>query len=329
MSNRNDFTIGTMLKDNSYGYERIYRRNDRIVGIYEEQATCEDKQDLIEIYTGICCIKTSLFLEVLHQFKDQHLKDNFITHILSFADKIKIETVKIEDSNLYRIPDLYSLSCVEEELRNKINKRHMLNGVCIMNPFSTTIAKDVKIDEGTIIYPGCNIFGKTSIGKNCIIGPNTDLKNATLDDEVSCVYSVVNDSTISKNAYVGPFAHIRSNSVIGIGDRIGNFVEIKNSTLGTRTDVAHLTYIGDTCCGDYVNWGCGCVTVNYDGQNKNKTIVGNHCFIGCNTNLIAPIVIGDHSFIAAGSTIDTNVEAGDFAIARARQINKKDYAKKY
>lgn len=279
-----------------------------------------------EEFAGICCVKNSFLPKIIAESNTSSLME---TLNLLFAEN-KIGWFRIEDTNkAFRITDLFSLSCVEEKLRNRINKQHMMNGVCIINPQYTTISWDVQIDEGTIIHPGCTILGKTSIGKNCVIGPNTELRNAVLEDEVSCIHSVVSDSKISKGAIVGPFAHIRTNSVVGIGDRIGNFVELKNSILGTRTDVSHLTYIGDTTCGDYVNWGCGCVTVNYDGQNKHRTTIGNHSFIGCNTNLIAPITVGEYSFIAAGSTIVTDVNADDFAIARARQVNKKGYAKKY
>ena len=141
--------------------------------------------------------------------------------------------------------------------------------------------------------------------------------------------SLVNDSTVGKDAKIGPFTHLRMNTVVGEGDRIGNFVEIKNSTIGRKTNVSHLTYIGDTDCGSGVNFGCGVVTVNYDGKNKFRTTIGDNVFIGCNSNLIAPVTIKTGGFIAAGSTITDNLEEDDFAIARAKQVTKKGYAKKF
>ena len=141
--------------------------------------------------------------------------------------------------------------------------------------------------------------------------------------------SVVYDSKVSKGASVGPFTHLRMNTVVGEGDRIGNFVEIKNSIIGTKTNVSHLTYVGDTDCGSGVNFGCGTVTVNYDGKNKFRTTIGDNVFIGCNSNLIAPVTLADNSFVAAGSTITESLEKDDFAIARAKQTTKKGYAKKF
>ena len=142
-------------------------------------------------------------------------------------------------------------------------------------------------------------------------------------------HSVVYDSTIGKYAQIGPFAHIRMNTIIGPNNRIGNFVEVKNSMLGDTTKASHLSYLGDSQIGNNVNIGCGSITVNYDGKNKHKTIIGNNVFVGCNSNLIAPINIESDSFIAAGSTITDDLESSDFAIARAKQVTKKGYAKKY
>ena len=201
--------------------------------------------------------------------------------------------------------------------------------VTFLNPVTTTIEDEVVIGEGSKILPGCYLHGKTVIGKNCVVGPNTELFNATLEDDVKCTHSVVYDSTVKSAATVGPFTHIRMNSTIGEGDRIGNFVEIKNSTIGRKTNVSHLTYVGDTDCGSGVNWGCGCVTVNYDGKNKYRTTIGDNVFIGCNTNLIAPITLESGSFVAAGSTLNHSLGEDDFAIARARQEVKKGYAKRF
>ena len=205
----------------------------------------------------------------------------------------------------------------------------MLNGVNIINPSQTTIGPDVTIQPGTVIYPNCYLMGNTMIGNNCIIGPNTEMMNATIKDNVSCIHSVVYNSTIMEKATVGPFAHIRMNAIVGMGDRIGNFVEIKNSILGDKTNVAHLTYVGDTDCGSRVNFGCGTVTVNYDGKNKYRTTIGDNVFIGCNANLIAPVELMSNSFIAAGSTITKDVPEDTFAIARSIQINKENYVKNW
>ena len=329
----NDFTIGTIKMDNPFGFGRILRNMDgKIYSIVEEKDATEEQKLIKEINTGLFCVNNKLLFEALEQVNNNNAKgEYYLTDIVEIlSSKAKIGSFTIRDAYKLRgINDLWALSEVESELRKAINKKHMQNGVNMINPDMTTISPNTIIEPGTTIYPGCMIMGDTVIGKDCIIGPNTELMNAIIEDNVKCKHSVVYDSKIMVGATVGPFAHLRADTVVGPGDRIGNFVEIKNSTLGEKTNVAHLTYIGDTTCGSQVNWGCGTVTVNYDGKNKYKTKVGDKVFIGCNTNLIAPVVIESESFIAAGSTITNNVEKGDFAIARAKQINKEDYAKKY
>lgn len=332
-SNKNDFTIGTIFLDNPFGFGRIVRNsNGNIIKIVEEKDASDSIKQIKEINTGLFCVNNKLLFEALSLVKNNNAKkEYYLTDIVEIlTNKAKIGSFTISDTyKLNGINDLFTLSCVEKTLRFEINKKHMLNGVSIVNSDSTTISPDVTIESGTIIYPGCLLMGKTTIGKNCIIGPNTETFNAIIEDNAKCIQSMVYDSKISIGATVGPFSHLRMNSTVGVNDRVGNFVEMKNSTLGEKTNVAHLTYIGDTTCGSHVNWGCGCVTVNYDGKNKYRTNVGDNVFIGCNSNLIAPVSIESNSFIAAGTTINRNVEDGDFVIGRVRQENKKGYAKKY
>ena len=331
--NNNDFTIGTIILDNPYGYGRIVRDDlGEVLCITEEKDASDSVKKIKEINTGLFLINNDILFEALSKVDNNNAKNEYyLTDIVKIlAKKVKIGTVTIEDEyKLMGINDLYTLSLVEKRLRKEINKAHMLNGVNIVNEDSVLISKDVCIKEGTIIYPNTIITGNTHIGKNCIIGPNTELHNATLLDDCKCVHSVVYDSKILKSATVGPFAHLRMNSTIGENDRIGNFVEVKNSTLGTKTNIAHLTYVGDTDCGSHVNFGCGTVTVNYDGLKKYRTTIGDNVFIGCNTNLIAPINVESNSYIAAGSTITNDVAEDSLAIARARQVNKLNYVKEW
>jgi bifunctional UDP-N-acetylglucosamine pyrophosphorylase/glucosamine-1-phosphate N-acetyltransferase len=163
------------------------------------------------------------------------------------------------------------------------------------------------------------------IGKKCFIGTNTHINDTKINDNTSILSSYINDAVIGKNCYIGPFAYIRPNSVIGENIKIGDFVEIKNSTINNNTKVSHLTYIGDSDVGSNVNFGCGTVTVNYNGSKKFRTCIKDNAFIGCNTNLIAPVTVGDSAYIAAGSTITNNVPDDTLAIARERQTNKINY----
>ena len=225
------------------------------------------------------------------------------------------------------IDDLKSLAEVEELLRKRIIEKHRDNGVLMVSSDTITIAKEVNIEPGVIIYPNTYITGNTYIHAGCIIGPNTEIHNSTIKENTCIKHSLVSDSKIGSNTTIGPFAQLRNNTIIGNNIRIGNFVEVKNSLIGNNTKVAHLTYIGDTTCGENVNFGCGVVTVNYDGKIKHRTTIEDNVFIGCNVNLVAPLTVKENSYIAAGSTITQDVPAKSLSIARTRQINKEDYVK--
>jgi bifunctional UDP-N-acetylglucosamine pyrophosphorylase/glucosamine-1-phosphate N-acetyltransferase len=227
------------------------------------------------------------------------------------------------------VNDLYSASIAERYLRNEINKSHMINGVSIVTPGTVTIGENVIIEGNVTIYPNTYITGATVIKSGSKIGPNSEIHSSTIHHNVRVKHSLIFDSEVKSDSTIGPFAHLRNGAVIGERARIGNFVEVKNSDIGEGTKSAHLAYIGDTTTGSNVNFGCGSITVNYDGVNKNRTVIGDDVFIGCNTNLIAPVKVGDRVFIAAGSTVTKNVPSGALAIARNRQINKDDYAKNF
>ena len=333
LKNGNDLTVGVHYVDNPKGFGRILRdENLNVVRVIEDRDASAAEKKIREVNSGIYCVNNKLLFEAISQTSNENARHEYylsdIVRIL--ASNHKVDTYTFDDSfKLNGINDLPTLAMFEEDLKREINLKHMMNGVYLMNPDTIVISPDAKIGSGTTIYPGCMIMGNTKIGKNCVVGPYTETMNAVFEDNVTCKQSVVYDSKILSGATVGPFTHLRMNSTVGVNDRIGNFVEMKNSTLGEKTNVAHLTYIGDTTCGSHVNWGCGTVTVNYDGKNKHKTIIGDNVFIGCNTNLIAPIKVASDSFIAAGSTVTYNIEQGEFVIARTRQEAKRGYADKY
>ena len=333
LKNGNDLTVGVHYVDNPKGFGRILRdENLNVVRVIEDRDASAAEKKIREVNSGIYCVNNKLLFEAISQTSNENARHEYylsdIVRIL--ASNHKVDTYTFDDSfKLNGINDLPTLAMFEEDLKREINLKHMMNGVYLMNPDTIVISPDAKIGSGTTIYPSCMIMGNTKIGKNCVVGPYTETMNAVFEDNVTCKQSVVYDSKILSGATVGPFTHLRMNSTVGVNDRIGNFVEMKNSTLGEKTNVAHLTYIGDTTCGSHVNWGCGTVTVNYDGKNKHKTIIGDNVFIGCNTNLIAPIKVASDSFIAAGSTVTYNIEQGEFVIARTRQEAKRGYADKY
>lgn len=220
------------------------------------------------------------------------------------------------------------LSEAEIVMRKRINHKHMVNGVTFIDCESTYIDVDVEIGNDTIIYPGCVIQGNTRIKEECTLYSNSRICNSVIGSGVIVENSVILESHVGEGTTVGPFAYIRPETKIGKSARIGDFVEIKKSTIGDNTKVSHLTYIGDAEVGSKCNFGCGTVVVNYDGQKKQKTIIGNNAFIGCNTNLISPVKVNDNTYIAAGSTITKEVPEGSLAIARSKQINKEGWLDK-
>ena len=187
------------------------------------------------------------------------------------------------------------------------------------------IGSEVKIGEGTQIFPGTVIEGKTIIGKNCKIGAFCHLSDMEIGDNVEIYYTVAKNSKIGDGSVIGPFAHIRPGTVLGKKTKIGNFVEVKNTTMGDNSKASHLSYLGDAVIGNDVNIGCGSITVNYDGKNKHITTIEDGVFVGCNVNLVAPITLGENSTIAAGSTLTKNTDAGDLAVARGNQKNIKGW----
>lgn len=221
-----------------------------------------------------------------------------------------------------------------EECRKRKEQRfailfsHVQNGVDIVDPEQTYIDEDVVIQRGTRIEPGVTLVGKTSIGRDCIIGSGSRIEDSEIGDGTQIQITYIVDSIIGDRCIIGPFAYIRPGCRIGDGVKIGDFVEVKNSVIGEGTKVPHLTYVGDADLGKNINLGCGVVFVNYDGIQKHRSTVGDRAFIGCNSNLVSPISVGENAYVAAGSTLTKNVPPGALAIARSRQENVPGWVKK-
>lgn len=208
----------------------------------------------------------------------------------------------------------------------KIAEKHIEAGVDIFDIDNVYIEEDVRIGEGTVIGPCVRLEGSTVIGKNCKIEQNSRIANAIIGDDVSIDNSVILDSSVGSNTSIGPFAYIRPGSTIGEACKVGDFVEVKNASMGNGSKSAHLTYIGDADIGENVNLGCGVVFVNYDGKNKHRSTVGDGCFIGCNVNLVSPVDVGDGAYIAAGSTVTKDIPKDALSVGRARQKNIENWA---
>ncbi len=233
-------------------------------------------------------------------------------------------SIRKERQNLSK----YEAYCKSREAQRMYLRTLIENGVKIWNVEDTYIEESVCIAPGAEILPGCILAGKTHIEENAVIGPRTTLKDCTVRAAASVRETVAEESEIGRSAKVGPFSYIRPGTVVGEGCRVGDFVELKNTALGDGSKVSHLTYVGDAEVGTGVNFGCGTVTVNYDGKKKHKTKIGDNAFIGCNTNLVAPAEVGAGAYIAAGSTITDAVPQDTLAIARARQVIKENWKDK-
>lgn len=325
-------SVMTAYLENPKGYGRIVRNDDlSLKNIVEEKDASEEIKKLKEINTGIFCFNGKLLKLALSKIDTNNSQgEYYLTDTIKVLNKegYKIGGWILEDSDdIKAVNDRVQLAEVSRIMQDRINKKLMLSGVTIIDPNNTYIEAKVKIGNDSIIYPGTYIQGETIIGSGCIIGPNSRIINSTINNSVTIESSKVIEATIDDNTTVGPFAYLRPGSILGKNVKIGDFVEVKKSIIGDNSKSSHLAYIGDAEIGEDVNIGCGVVFVNYDGKKKHKTYVGKNAFIGSNSNLVAPVNIKPGGYVACGSTITDDVEEGDLAIARARQVNKKGLGK--
>ncbi|NLG81083.1 MAG: bifunctional UDP-N-acetylglucosamine diphosphorylase/glucosamine-1-phosphate N-acetyltransferase GlmU [Bacilli bacterium] len=334
IQNHADITMLTTHLDNPTGYGRIVRDNQgEILRIVEEKDASPEEKQITEVNTGTYCFDNRKLFQALKQLKNNNnQKEYYLTDVIEIIKNAggKVTSYQTLDSEeTFGINDRIALEQATQILKRRVNKELMKNGVTIIDAENTYISVDTIINPDTVIYPGTVMFGKNVIGENCVIGPNTQLENVTVGSNVKIISSLITDSVIGDNTTVGPFAHLRNHTVTGANCRIGNFVEMKNTVFGDNSKASHLSYLGDATVGTNVNMGCGTITVNYDGKKKHKTVIKDNAFVGCNSNLVAPITVGEGAYVAAGSTITADVPDDALAIARSYQVNKPEYAKKY
>lgn len=326
----NSVTVITSMIDNPKGYGRIVREGNTITSIVEEKdATIEQKQ-IHEVNSGAYWFKTADLIEALGELTQNNSQGEYY-----LTDTVFIAINKGRRANAYLSEnpnvvlganDRKGLLELNTIARMNVIEKHLENGIEFTCLDGVTIGRDVKIGVGTEIKKGCILMGDTVIGENCIIGADTELNDTMVGNNTILNHVIANQSIVGNNVKIGPYVQLRPNSKICDGVKIGDFVEIKNSTIGENTAVAHLTYVGDSDVGKNVNFGCGCVTVNYDGKVKNRCNIGDNCFIGCNTNLIAPVTLGKGVYTGAGSTITKDVPDFALAIERANQTTIENYS---
>lgn len=325
-------TMMTCVLPESTPFGRIIRdENGQVKCITEFKDATEEERKITEMNAGEYCFDNKYLFDALKQLTPNNAQNEYyITDLAKVMGDmgLKVGTHIIEDFNeVGGINDRVSLAEANASLRDRINREHLLNGVTMIDPKTTYIGRDVVIGADTIIEPGCILKGDTVIGSNCHIGPYCEFTNVIVKDDVEIKYSVLSDSIVESGTDIGPFARLRTNCHIMENVHIGNFVEMKKAVFGKGAKAAHLSYIGDATVGERVNIGCGTITCNYDGANKFQTIIEDDAFVGCNSNLVAPVTVGKGAFVAAGSTVIDDVPEDAFAIARGRQYNKEGYAR--
>lgn len=327
-------TILTALADDPFGYGRVIRSQDGSVSkVVEEKDASEDERLVQEINTGTYCFDNQALFNALERVDNNNAQgEYYLPDVLEIIknDAEKVGAFQLDNmEEALGVNNRVALAEATAIMRKRINDMHMTNGVTLIDPSSTYIDVDAKIASDTVIEPNTYIKGQTTIGEDVVIGLGSVIVDSQLADGVEIKQSVIEESIVGKNTDVGPHSHLRKGSVLGEDVHIGNYVEVKNSTIGDLTRAGHHTYIGDAEVGKDVNIGCGVVFANYNGMTKNKTVVGDHSFVGSNSNLVAPVVLGNKSFVAAGSTITKEVEDGALGIARARQENKEGFHERF
>ncbi len=325
-----DVTVLTAVLPNPGDYGRILRDdNGQVCGLVEAKDATPEQLAIKEINTGFYCFRAEKLFEALSRLTNDNAQgEYYLTDVIAslYQRGCRIASCLLEDSReALGINDRVRLAEAEGIMRQRIRQQLMLAGATFLQPESCLVDAEVTVGPDTIIYPGVILEGKTTIGRDCVIGPNTHLVDCQVGDGVSIEHSVARQSTIGDNCTIGPYAYLRPQTALAAGVKVGDFVELKNSQIGAGSKIPHLSYVGDATIGAGVNVGAGTIFVNYDGRQKHRTLVEDGAFIGCNSNLVAPVQIGKNAYVAAGSTVTKDVPADALAVARSRQENKEGW----
>lgn len=326
-------TVLSALLADPTGYGRMVRKDDgTILKIVEQKDASPAELAINEINTGTYCFNLKSLREVIKEITPNNAQgEYYLTDMVALlgAKGLKVNAVIAKDFNETKgINSRGQLAEAEEILRMRKISCLLDDGVTVIDPHSTFVEGDVTVGPDTILEPFTYLRGKTTIGSDCVIGPHADIKDSRIGNGVKVNRAVMNEATVGNDCNIGPFAYLRPGAELKEGVKIGDFVEIKKSTIGEGSKVPHLSYVGDAQVGENVNIGCGTITCNYDGKNKYQTIIRDGVFIGSNTNLVAPVEVGEGAYVGAGSTITKDVPADDLAVSRAKQVNLPGWAAK-
>ena len=323
-------TVLTAAVARPYGYGRIVRADGRLARIVEERDASASQRQLKEINGGIYALDLPPLFDAVREIPPAGASNE-----ICLPDLVRIyrqrgrpvETVEVADPDEVRgINSQTELAEVKRIVRQTRNEELMAAGVTIEDPATTWIDMDVTVGPDTVIHPGVFLQGRTRVGARCELHAGVRIVDSTIGDDATVRnHCVIEGTTLADGAQVGPFAHLRPGAVIGEAAKVGNFVEIKKSSLGRGSKANHLSYLGDAAIGEGVNVGAGTITCNYDGKRKHPTTVGDRVFIGSGAQLVAPVTLGDDAYVGAGSCVTDDVPAGALAVARGRQVVKEDW----
>ncbi|HTT60304.1 MAG TPA: bifunctional UDP-N-acetylglucosamine diphosphorylase/glucosamine-1-phosphate N-acetyltransferase GlmU [Bryobacteraceae bacterium] len=326
--------ILTAIMDDPTGYGRVLRDGaGRITGVVEQRAGSPEQLAIREANMGLYCYHAAPFWAHVQELRpDNPAREYYLTDMVEILHRAghAISSFRIDDPReVLGINDRAELAVVDRLLRERKVRELMLAGVTVEKPETVTIDPDVTIGMDTVVEPFAQILGHTTIGENCRIGACSIIRDSELHDDVEVgQFTIVVTSRLERAAQAGPFARLRMEDYLGPGAHVGNFVELKKTRLGPGSKAMHLTYLGDSQIGAHVNVGAGTITCNYDGFRKHPTKIGAGAFIGSNSILVAPVEIGEGAYLAAGSVITDDVPADALGVARSRQVNREDWARK-
>lgn len=323
-------TVLTAILDNPFGYGRVLRDGEgHMTSIVEQKDGTPEQLAVHEINTGTYVFQVGALLDALKQIDNNNAQGEYyltdVFEIMIKAGKKVIPVAADDPDETMGVNSRIQLSQADRILRLRKAEELMAAGVSIIDPEHTYVEQDVEVGQDSTLYPGTMLQGHTVVGKNCKIGPDTQLTDVTCGEFTHLNRVYAHECTIGNYNEIGPFVHLRPGTVLHDHIKIGNFVEVKNSTVDDGTKLPHLIYCGDSDLGKNVNFGCGTVTVNFDGKDKHRCTIDDHAFIGCNTNLVAPVHVGERAFTAAGSTITKDVPAKALSVARAHQKNIENW----
>jgi bifunctional UDP-N-acetylglucosamine pyrophosphorylase/glucosamine-1-phosphate N-acetyltransferase len=327
-------TVATSFVDEPGSYGRVVRDGaGRVAGIVENKDATPEQREIKEVNAAVYCFESKALLGVLPSLTNKNAQGEYyltdaVTEIYRRGGDV-VGLIVTDHEILMGVNDRWQLAEAEKALRTRVNKAHALAGVTIIDADSTYIGLDVVIGADTTIQPNTYLQGETVIGEACHLGPCTKIKGSKIGKGVNVYFSQVVDSEIGDGVKVGPFSNIRPGTVLGEKVKIGNFVEVKKSTLDAGVSVSHLTYIGDATIGEGTNIGAGTITCNYDGFSKHRTTIGSDVFVGSNSTLVAPVTIEDGAMVAAGSVVTQTVPADALALGRSRQEVKEGWVSRW